>query len=151
MISEGYVSAAGGIDRHPEWFRTGDLGVGGRVSRTCRRRACQYASDSDQGGGDCRIDSTGEGTDHSSLFPHRLALFAAFTLFALAYSSALAACTNGIVLLGAGSYHLADSIYISHSNVTLRGAGPGSTILSFEGSAKYIIDVESAGVTDAGR
>jgi carnitine-CoA ligase len=27
MMSEGYVSATGGIDKHAEWFRTGDLGV----------------------------------------------------------------------------------------------------------------------------
>ncbi|MBV8930079.1 MAG: AMP-binding protein [Mycobacteriaceae bacterium] len=27
MISEGYVLADGGIDKHPQWFRTGDLGM----------------------------------------------------------------------------------------------------------------------------
>jgi crotonobetaine/carnitine-CoA ligase len=26
-MSEGYVNGDGGIDRHPPWFRTGDLGV----------------------------------------------------------------------------------------------------------------------------
>ncbi len=27
VMSEGYVNAGGGVDRHPAWFRTGDLGV----------------------------------------------------------------------------------------------------------------------------
>ncbi len=27
VMSEGYVNADGGVDRHPAWFRTGDLGV----------------------------------------------------------------------------------------------------------------------------
>jgi len=27
VMSEGYVNAGGGVDRHPSWFRTGDLGV----------------------------------------------------------------------------------------------------------------------------
>ena len=27
VMSEGYVSGEGGVDRHPPWFRTGDLGV----------------------------------------------------------------------------------------------------------------------------
>jgi carnitine-CoA ligase len=27
VMSEGYVDAAGGVDRHAEWFRTGDLGA----------------------------------------------------------------------------------------------------------------------------
>jgi crotonobetaine/carnitine-CoA ligase len=27
VMSEGYVHAGGGVDRHPPWFRTGDLGV----------------------------------------------------------------------------------------------------------------------------
>ena len=49
-------------------------------------------------------------------------------------NDALAACSNGVVFLSAGTYNLAGGITFSgNSNVTLRGAGPDQTILKFAG------------------
>ncbi len=47
---------------------------------------------------------------------------------ASAINSALAACTDGVVKLSAGTYNVA-GIQVSKSNVTLRGAGADQTIL----------------------
>ena len=53
VMSEGYVNGEGGVDPHPEWFRTGDLGVldGGqnltyvdRVKDSLRRRGENISS-----------------------------------------------------------------------------------------------------------
>lgn len=55
---------------------------------------------------------------------------------AAAINSAIAACaTNGVVLLGAGTYPLTSGInFANHSNVTLRGAGADQTFLNFTGT-----------------
>jgi Concanavalin A-like lectin/glucanases superfamily/Fibronectin type III domain len=50
-------------------------------------------------------------------------------------NSAIAACTNGVVVLNAGTYSLSTGLNFSgSSNVTLRGAGPRQTILQFTGA-----------------
>jgi hypothetical protein len=50
-------------------------------------------------------------------------------------NSAIAACTNGVVSLTAGTYALSAGIdFAGRSNVTLRGAGPDQTFLVFTGS-----------------
>jgi hypothetical protein len=48
-------------------------------------------------------------------------------------NSAIAGCAGKEVYLGAGTYTLTDYIDMTTSNVTLRGAGPGQTILNFTG------------------
>ena len=49
-------------------------------------------------------------------------------------NTAIAACTNGVVYLNAGTYSLSGGItFEGTSNVTLRGAGPDQTILQFTG------------------
>lgn len=55
---------------------------------------------------------------------------AAYTGTPATINNAIAACTNGYVKLGAGTFSLNASICFQHSNVTLRGQGM-STILSF--------------------
>src|SRR5207245_10360329 len=48
---------------------------------------------------------------------------------------ALAACSNGVVFLNAGTYSLSSGITFSgRSNVTLRGAGPDQTTVKFTGA-----------------
>jgi len=50
-------------------------------------------------------------------------------------NNAIAACTNGVVYLNAGTYTLSSGItFGGTSNVTLRGAGPDQTILAFTGT-----------------
>src|SRR5881296_2837775 len=50
-------------------------------------------------------------------------------------NTAIAACTNGVVYLNAGTYSLSGGItFEGTSNVTLRGAGPDQTILQFTGT-----------------
>ena len=50
-------------------------------------------------------------------------------------NSAIAACSNGVVFLNAGTYNLSTGInFGGKSNVTLRGAGPRQTILRFTGA-----------------
>ena len=50
-------------------------------------------------------------------------------------NNALAACSNGVVFLNAGTYSLSSGITFSgRSNVTLRGAGPDQTIVKFTGA-----------------
>ena len=50
-------------------------------------------------------------------------------------NKAIAACTNGVVYLNAGTYTLSSGItFGGTSNVTLRGAGPDQTILKFTGT-----------------
>jgi hypothetical protein len=50
-------------------------------------------------------------------------------------NAAIAACNNGVVYLNAGTYNLTRGItFRGSSHVTLRGAGPGQTILKFTGS-----------------
>jgi hypothetical protein len=50
-------------------------------------------------------------------------------------NSAIAACTNGVVYLNAGTYTLSGGInFGGKSNVTLRGGGPDTTILKFTGA-----------------
>jgi len=50
-------------------------------------------------------------------------------------NNAIAACTNGVVYLNAGTYDLSSGItFGGRSNVTLRGAGPDQTILKFTGT-----------------
>jgi hypothetical protein len=44
-------------------------------------------------------------------------------------NTAIQNCNNGVVFLNAGSYPLSDTISLNRNNVTLRGAGPGKTIL----------------------
>src|SRR5215510_1809162 len=52
-----------------------------------------------------------------------------------AINSAIAACSNGVVLLSAGTYTLSSGItFRGASNVTLRGAGPDVTIVRFTGA-----------------
>jgi hypothetical protein len=54
---------------------------------------------------------------------------------AAAINSAIAACSNGVVALGAGTYTLSAGItFRGANNVTLRGAGPDRTIVRFTGS-----------------
>src|SRR5262245_61741516 len=54
---------------------------------------------------------------------------------AAAISSAIAACSHGVVALGAGTYTLSTAItFRGASNVTLRGAGPDRTIVKFTGA-----------------
>jgi hypothetical protein len=50
-------------------------------------------------------------------------------------NSAIATCPSGqVVFLSAGTYAIASGInFQGHSNITLRGAGPGETILQFTG------------------
>jgi len=49
-------------------------------------------------------------------------------------NNAIAACSNGVVYLNAGTYTLSDGItFVGTSNVTLRGAGPDQTTLVFSG------------------
>ena len=49
-------------------------------------------------------------------------------------NSAIASCPAGqVVYLSAGTYNLSGAINLTKSNVTLRGAGPSSTILKFSG------------------
>jgi hypothetical protein len=45
-------------------------------------------------------------------------------------NNAINNCTNGFVLLSAGTYNLSQDLKIYKSNVTLRGAGAGSTIIN---------------------
>lgn len=45
--------------------------------------------------------------------------------------TAINACNNGVVVLNAGTYSLSASIVTTHSNFTLRGAGPDQTFLNF--------------------
>src|SRR4051794_25319875 len=54
-------------------------------------------------------------------------------------NSAIAACPSGqVVMLAAGSYSLGGQvIFNGKSGVTLRGAGPGNTVLHFSGSPAY--------------
>jgi hypothetical protein len=53
---------------------------------------------------------------------------------AAAITSALAACSNGVVMLNAGTYSLSSGItFRGANNATLRGAGPDQTILKFSG------------------
>jgi hypothetical protein len=50
-------------------------------------------------------------------------------------NSAIAACSNGVVMLNAGTYTLSAGLdFAGKSNVTLRGAGPDQTVLVFTGS-----------------
>src|SRR5881296_4224703 len=50
-------------------------------------------------------------------------------------NNAIAACSNGVVFLNAGAYSLSSGITFSgRSNVTLRGAGPDQTIVTFTGA-----------------
>src|SRR2546425_186273 len=50
-------------------------------------------------------------------------------------NNAIAACSNGVVILNAGTYSLSGGITFGRtSNVTLRGAGPDQTQLVFTGS-----------------
>src|SRR5258708_2683629 len=50
-------------------------------------------------------------------------------------NSAIAACSNGVVFLNAGTYNLSSGIdFAGKSGVTLRGAGPDQTLLVFTGS-----------------
>jgi concanavalin A-like lectin/glucanase superfamily protein len=50
-------------------------------------------------------------------------------------NSAIAACSNGVVFLNAGTYTLSTGInFGGNSNVTLRGAGPRQTVLRFTGA-----------------
>jgi len=50
-------------------------------------------------------------------------------------NDAIEACDNGVVMLAAGTYDLgSEQILVQRSNVTLRGAGPGLTILEYDGS-----------------
>ncbi len=50
-------------------------------------------------------------------------------------NGAIAACAGGVVHLSAGTYNLSGGItFRGISNVTLRGAGPGQTILKFTGT-----------------
>jgi hypothetical protein len=48
-------------------------------------------------------------------------------------NSAISSCAGKEVYLSAGTYSLSDYIDMETSNVTLRGAGPGQTILNFTG------------------
>jgi len=53
---------------------------------------------------------------------------------AAAINSAIAACSNGVVLLSAGTYTLSSGItFRGANNVTLRGAGPDQTTVKFTG------------------
>jgi hypothetical protein len=50
-------------------------------------------------------------------------------------NGAISACAGGVVQLNAGTYNLSGGItFRGISNVTLRGAGPGQTILKFTGT-----------------
>src|SRR6185436_13957021 len=54
---------------------------------------------------------------------------------AAAINSAIAACTDGVVRLSAGTYTLSSGLtFRGASNVTLRGAGPDQTIVRFTGA-----------------
>jgi hypothetical protein len=55
-------------------------------------------------------------------------------------NSAIAGCSNGVVLLSAGTYNLTSPISILHSNVTLRGAGADQTFLKFTGNMQSACD-----------
>lgn len=64
--------------------------------------------------------------------PHRTTICATFNPGATAaqINSAIASCTNGVVFLNPGTYNLTTGItFGNRDNVTLRGAGPGRTIL----------------------
>jgi hypothetical protein len=50
-------------------------------------------------------------------------------------NTAIAACSNGVVLLSAGTYALSSGItFRGANNVTLRGAGPDQTVVRFTGA-----------------
>ena len=69
--------------------------------------------------------------------PNRTTICATFNPGAPAaqINKAIAACTNGVVYLNAGTYTLSSGItFGGTSNVTLRGAGPDQTILAFTGT-----------------
>ena len=69
--------------------------------------------------------------------PNRTAVCASFApgASAAAINSAIAACHNGVVALGAGTYVLASGLtFQGANNVTLRGAGPDLTTLKFTGA-----------------
>jgi hypothetical protein len=54
---------------------------------------------------------------------------------AIDINNAIAACSNGVVDLNAGTFNLSNGItFGGRSNVTLRGAGPDQTILKFSAS-----------------
>src|SRR5262245_15126557 len=66
--------------------------------------------------------------------PNRTTICATFAPGATvtAINNAIAACRNGVVVLGEGTYTLSSGIsFRGNSNVTLRGAGPDQTILKF--------------------
>lgn len=68
--------------------------------------------------------------------PTRTTVCASFNPGATAaqINSALASCPSGqVVYLNAGTYNLSAGISITHSGVTLRGAGPDQTFLVFSG------------------
>jgi hypothetical protein len=82
-----------------------------------------------------RIDWSQAGI--SGGIPHQTTICATLNPGATAaqINSAIAACTNGVVYLTAGTYTLAAGIdFAGRSNVTLRGAGPDQTFLVFTGS-----------------
>jgi hypothetical protein len=82
-----------------------------------------------------RVDWTGAGIPGG--IPNRTAICATLNPGATAaqINSAIAACTNGVVFLNAGTYNLSTGIdFAGKSNVTLRGAGPDRTLLVFTGS-----------------
>src|SRR6185437_2228382 len=57
-------------------------------------------------------------------------------------ASALTACPAGeTVLLGAGTYNWSSSLVSTASNVTLRGAGPTSTILNFTNTSSNCLGI----------
>lgn len=56
-------------------------------------------------------------------------------------NSALASCpSNQVVFLNAGTYNLTSQLLINRNGVTLRGAGPNSTIINASGNAVLIGD-----------
>ena len=69
--------------------------------------------------------------------PKRTAICATLNPGATAASinSAISACNNGVVYLNAGTYRSVDTIILNKSNVTLRGAGAGSSF--------FLVDIES--------
>src|SRR5262245_57924575 len=73
----------------------------------------------------------------SGEIPHRTTICATLApgATATAINNAIAACRNGVVVLGEGTFTLSSGItFRGSSNVTLRGAGPDETILRFTGA-----------------
>ena len=64
-------------------------------------------------------------------------------------NSAIQNCNNGVVFLNAGTYTITGTINLNKNNVTLRGAGPGQTIIVANSNMGELIIIGSVAGEDS--